>query len=105
MSIFIKKGDTVKILSGKSRGTTAKVLRVLPRESRVIVEGVNIKKRHQKARRANEKGQVISITAPVVVSTVMLVCPSCSRPMRPRWSLEGDTKKVRLCRKCGARIV
>ena len=62
-------------------------------------------KRHQRPRRATEKGQIISIAAPVSVSNVMLVCPSCSRPMRPRWSPEGDAKKVRLCRKCGARVL
>ena|SRR3989344_8171272 len=105
MAIFIKKGDMVKVLSGKDRGRTAKVLHVLPREARVVVDGVNMRKRHQKARRATEKGQIISIAAPVSVSNVMLVCPSCSRPMRPRWSSEGDAKKVRLCRKCGERIL
>ncbi|MBI1957361.1 MAG: 50S ribosomal protein L24 [Candidatus Niyogibacteria bacterium] len=103
MALPIKKGDIVKILSGKDRGKTAKVLRVLPREARIVVDGVNIHKRHQRARKAGEKGQILSIPSPLSVSNAMLVCPSCSRPTRPRWSSEGSVKG-RVCRKCGAAI-
>ncbi|MBI2038727.1 MAG: 50S ribosomal protein L24 [Candidatus Niyogibacteria bacterium] len=103
MAVFIKKNDTVKIISGKDRGKTVKVLRVLPQEARIVADGVNIRKRHQRARKANEKGQILSIPSPFSISNVMLVCPSCSRPMRPRWSHEG-TAKTRVCRKCGAVI-
>ena len=69
----IKKGDTVKVISGKDRGKSGKVLRAFPKEDLVVVEGVNVKKRHQRATKANQKGQIIDKTMPVHVSNVMLV--------------------------------
>ena len=69
----IKKGDTVKVISGKDRGKSGKVLRAFPNEDLVVVEGVNVKKRHQRATKANQKGQIIDKTMPVHVSNVMLV--------------------------------
>ncbi|OGG47990.1 50S ribosomal protein L24 [Candidatus Kaiserbacteria bacterium RIFCSPHIGHO2_02_FULL_50_9] len=79
----IKKGDTVKVISGKDRGKSGKVLRALPREDLVVVEGVNIKKRHQRATKANQKGQIIDKTMPIHVSNVMLVGGS-GKTMRHR---------------------
>ncbi len=102
-TFLVKKGDTVKVLSGKSRGKTAKVLQVLPRESRVIVEGVNIRKRHMKPRRQGEKGQIITSPAPIAVANVMLVCLSCSQPQRSRYVIANGAK-ARVCRKCGSTI-
>ena len=69
----IKKGDTVKVISGKDRGKSGKVLRAFPKEDLVVVEGVNVKKRHQRATKTNQKGQIIDKTMPVHVSNVMLV--------------------------------
>ena len=103
MALLIKKNDTVKVLSGKDRGKQAKVLSVFPREARVLVEGINVHKRHRKPRRSGEKGQIVSLPAPVSISNVMLVCPSCSKAQRPKKIIEGSVKK-RVCRKCGAHI-
>ena len=69
----VKKGDMVKVISGKDRGKSGKVLRAFPKEDLVVVEGVNVKKRHQRATKTNQKGQIIDKTMPVHVSNVMLV--------------------------------
>jgi large subunit ribosomal protein L24 len=99
----IKKGDTVLVISGKWRGKTGKVLRAFPREFKVLVEGVNIVKKHQRPRRAGEKGQIVEIPKPIHVSKVKLVCPSCKKATRVGYKIEGD-EKFRICKKCGAKI-
>ena len=99
----IKKGDTVLVISGKWRGKTGKVLRAFPRELKVLVEGVNIVKKHQRPRRTGEKGQIVEIPKPIPVSKVKLVCPSCKKATRVGYKIEGD-KKFRICKKCGAKI-
>jgi large subunit ribosomal protein L24 len=99
----IKKGDTVLVISGKWRGKTGKVLRAFPRELKVLVEGVNIVKKHQKPKRAGEKGQIVEIPKPIPVSKVKLICPSCKKATRVGYKIEGD-KKFRVCKKCGAKI-
>jgi large subunit ribosomal protein L24 len=78
----IKKGDKVIVITGKDRGKTGKVLRALPREDRVIVEGVNVVKRHQKATKQRQSGQIIDKTLPVHVSNVMIVDPKSGKPTR-----------------------
>ncbi|MBI5787193.1 MAG: 50S ribosomal protein L24 [Candidatus Niyogibacteria bacterium] len=104
MTFFIKKNDKVKILSGKDRGKEGRVLKVSPEEERVVIEGVNVRKKHRRPRRQGEKGQTIQIPLPVHASNVMLVCPSCSKPTRAkRFSGEG-MRKLRVCRKCKAEI-
>ncbi|KKS44416.1 50S ribosomal protein L24 [Candidatus Nomurabacteria bacterium RIFCSPLOWO2_02_FULL_42_17] len=70
IKFHVKKGDMVKILSGADRGKQGKILRVLPKESKVVVEGVNMKKKHQRPRKAGEKGQIISISMPIHISNV-----------------------------------
>lgn len=97
----IKKGDTVKMLSGKDRGKTGKVLHVLPKEGKVSVEGLNIRVKHVRPRRQGEKGQRIQFPGMVASSKVMLVCPSCGKPTRVGGWKEGE-KKMRQCRKCKA---
>ena len=99
----IKKGDTVLVISGKWRGKTGKVLRAFPRELKVLVEGVNIVKKHQKPKRAEEKGQIVEIPKPIPVSKVKLICPSCKKATRVGYKIEGD-EKFRVCKKCGAKI-
>jgi large subunit ribosomal protein L24 len=99
----IKKGDTVLVISGKWRGKTGKVLRAFPREFKVLVEGVNIVKKHQKPKRAGEKGQIVEIPKPIPVSKVKLICPSCKKATRVGYKIEGD-KKFRVCKKCGQKI-
>jgi len=105
MTFFIKKNDTVKILSGKDRAKTGRVLKVVPDEERVVVEGINVRKKHRRPRRQGEKGQTIMIPMPIHVSNVMLVCPSCSKPTRAkRTPAGGGARKLRICRKCKAEI-
>jgi len=100
----IKKGDTVKILSGKDRGKRGKVVRVLPRESRLVVDGINLKKRHRRSRRQDRKGEIVLLPAPMAVSAVMLVCPSCGKPTRVGCRPGDDGVKHRVCKKCGAAV-
>ncbi len=99
----IKKGNQVKVLSGKDRGKTGKVLRALPREGKVMVEKINMVKKHRKARHQGEKSERVSIPMPVDVSIAQLICPKCAKPTRVgKKKVEG--KSVRICKKCGAEI-
>lgn len=97
----IRKGDTVKILTGKDKGKKGRVLKVMPKENKLIVEGLNLFYKHVRPRREGEKGQRIQFPAPLHVSKVMLICPKCSKPTRVGYKILADGKKVRWCRKCG----
>jgi large subunit ribosomal protein L24 len=97
----IRKNDNVKILSGKDRGKTGKVLRVFPAEAKILVEGINLRKKHVRPREQGKKGQIVEIPALMQRSAVMLVCPSCGKPARFGSASEGG-KKVRICKKCKA---
>ncbi len=99
----IKTNDTVVVLSGKDKGKQGKVISADPEGRKVIVEGVNVAKRHQKARRQDEQSGIIKKETPIYVSKVMLVCPKCGKPTRVGHKMDGD-KKVRACKKCGAAI-
>lgn len=101
--IKIKKGDHVVILAGKNRGAKGKVLKVLPWEGRVVVEGVNLLKKRERSRQQGQKGQMIAMASPVNVSNVALFCGSCGRGVRLGSKLVGD-KKTRICKRCGAAI-
>ena len=99
----IRKGDTVKVISGKDRGKTGKVLRSVPEKSRVVVEKVNMAKKARRPTPVNPPGGISTIEAPIHVSNVMLVCPSCGEATRvARRRDEG--KLVRVCKKCGKDI-
>lgn len=98
----IKKGDTVKIISGKDRGKTAKVIHVHTKTEKITVEGINVYKKHVRPKRQGEKGEVVSVTRPLVASNVLVVCPSCGKAIRVGFKAEGGVKKVRYCRKCNA---
>jgi len=78
----IKKSDTVLIISGKDRGKKGKVIKALPKENKIVVEGVNLRKKHTRPRRQGEKGQIVEIAAPFDVSNVKLICPKCKKPTR-----------------------
>lgn len=99
----IKKGDTVKIISGKDRGKSGKVLKALPKENRVLVEGINLYPKRVRPRRQGEKGETVLVPRPLHVSKVMLVCKSCGRATRIGFRREGELKE-RHCKKCGAII-
>lgn len=95
----IRKGDTVRVLRGKDRGKKGKVLAVLIKEARVVVEGLNMMKKHVKARRANEKGQRVSVAAPLRMANVQIVCPQCKKGTRVAMNTQ-DGKGVRVCKHC-----
>lgn len=99
----IKKGDTVKMLSGKDRGKTGKVLHVRPQDATLSVEGLNVRTKHVKPRRSGEKGQRIQFPGFIASSKVMLVCSSCGKPTRVGAVLESG-KKVRVCVKCKSHL-
>ena len=103
MAMNIKKGDTVVVLSGKDKGKQGKILSVLPKESKVIVEGGNVATRHTKPRKQGEQGGIVKREAPIYACKVQKVCPKCNKPTRIGHKVEGD-KKVRICKKCGAEI-
>ena len=98
----IKKGDRVKVLTGKDRGKEGVVMRAMPDQGKVIVDGVNMAKRHQKARSATEQGGIIDKDMPIQVSNVALICPSCG-PTRVGYKVTG-TEKLRVCKKCGSEL-
>jgi large subunit ribosomal protein L24 len=98
----IKKGDRVKVLAGKDRGKEGEVMFALPEEGKVIVEGVNVAKRHTKARGATMQGGIIDKDMPIQVSNVAVMCDSCNKPTRVGHRFDADGTKVRVCRKCGA---
>lgn len=99
----LKKGDKVMVLSGNDKGKTGEILEVMPKLNKVIVKGVNIRKKHVKPRRAGEEGGIIPSEHPVHSSIVNVVCSKCGKPTRIGYEIKDD-KKVRVCRKCGAKI-
>ncbi len=96
----LKKGDRVRVLSGKDRGKEGVVMRAMPAEGRVIVEGVNIAKKHQRATRATMQGGIIDKDMPLPASAVAILCPACG-PTRIGYRFDDRGNKVRVCRKCG----
>jgi large subunit ribosomal protein L24 len=98
----LKKGDRVRVLQGKDRGKEGDIMRALPSEGKVIVDGVNVAKKHQRATRATMQGGIIDKDMPVPVSAVAIVCPGCNRPTRVGHRVDERGVRVRICRKCGA---
>jgi large subunit ribosomal protein L24 len=102
-SLFIKKNDTVKVISGKDKGKTGKILKIMADTDRAVVEGINLYKKHVKPKREGEKGQVITVPRSIHVSNIQLICPSCGKPTRVGHVIEGKNKS-RVCKKCQSRI-
>ncbi|MBQ9001715.1 MAG: 50S ribosomal protein L24 [Eggerthellaceae bacterium] len=100
----VKKGDRVKVIAGKDKGKEGEILRALPSKGRVVVEKVNIVKKAMRPTQQNPQGGISSIEAPINVSNVMLVCPSCKAATRVGHRFKDDGKKVRVCKKCGKDI-
>ncbi|MCJ7575765.1 MAG: 50S ribosomal protein L24 [Dehalococcoidia bacterium] len=96
----IRKDDTVVIIAGKDRGKKGKVRRALPNEDKLIVEGINMIKRHSRARRATRQAGIIELEAPICVSKLMLLCDKCGNPTRVNFRFLDDGKKVRVCNSC-----
>ena len=99
----IKKGDTVQVLSGNDKGKKGEVLEVIPKDSKVVVKGVNVRKKHIKPRKQGEEGGIISVECAINSSKVNVVCSKCGKPARIGYKVEND-KKVRICKKCGTVI-
>lgn len=102
-NLNVRKDDNVKVLTGKDKGKTGKVLATDPKTGKVLVEGINVASHHRKARSANEQSGIIKVEAPLDVSNVQIVCPSCGKAVRVRHQ-EIDGKNARVCAKCGASI-
>ena len=102
-ALKIKKGDTVQVISGKDRGRSGKILRTVPAEGKVIVEGLNIATKHVKPRNAQEQGGIVKQELPLAASKVMVICPKCKKPTRIKTEI-ADGKKTRVCRHCGAEL-
>jgi large subunit ribosomal protein L24 len=100
----IKKGDRVRVLTGKDRGKEGEVMFALPDKGKVIVEGVNVAKRHQKATKATMQGGIIDKDMPLDASNVALLCDACGAATRIGYRFDADGTKVRICRKCGADV-
>jgi large subunit ribosomal protein L24 len=101
MAMKIKKGDRVKVLSGKDRGKEGEVMRAIPDRGKVIVDGVNRVKKNQRQTRATMQGGIIDKDMPIPVSAVAIVCSSCGQS-RVGFRFDDQGRKVRVCRKCGA---
>ena len=99
----LRKGDTVKILSGNDKGKTGEILEIIPKTEKIVVKGINIRKKSVKPRRQGEQGGIIPSEASIHSSKVALVCPKCGKVTRVGYSVEKD-EKVRVCKKCGAKI-
>lgn len=98
----LKKSDNVMVMAGRDKGKTGAVTRVLPATNQVVVEGVNIAKRHTKPSNKNPRGGILEITKPMPAGKVAFVCPSCKQPTRIGYQL-GKTKE-RICKKCGSTV-
>jgi len=102
--LHVKKGDTVKVLTGKDRGKTGKVLEVYKAKGRLLVEGANLVKRHQRPTQQMQKGGIIEKESSLHTSNVLLVCQACNQATRTRWERLSEGKRVRVCRKCSEHI-
>lgn len=104
----IKKNDNVIVIAGKDRGKQGKVLRLFRGTDKILIEGLNLRKKHQKPRKQGEKGQMTDIPHPMHISNVLLYCPSCGKGVRlgAKVSSSGRTgkKKIRVCKKCGKEL-
>jgi large subunit ribosomal protein L24 len=99
----VKKGDSVLIIAGKDKGKTGKILKALPRDEKILIEGINLKKKHVRPKREGEKGQIISLPAVIDVSNIKIICSKCGKATRIGYKTEKDVKK-RICKKCNQEI-
>jgi large subunit ribosomal protein L24 len=104
LNVHVKKNDTVKVIAGKEKGKTGKVIAVLRKKDRVVVEKINFLKRHTKPRGAAGQGGIIEKEGPIHISNVMIVCPKCDSAVRIGYKTLEDGRRVRTCKKCGELI-
>ncbi len=96
----VKKNDTVMIIKGKDRGKTGRVMQLFPKESKAIVEGRNLVKKHVRRTRQEQQVGIIQIESPVHLSNLMPICPKCNVPTRTGFTIQPDGNKARICRRC-----
>ena len=99
----IRKGDTVKVLSGNDKGKTGEVLEIIPKTNKIVVKGVNIRKKHVKARKQGDESGIISVECAIHSAKVNVVCPKCGKATKIGY-VEEKGEKVRVCKKCGAKL-
>lgn len=99
----IKKGDNVKVLSGNDKGKTGEVLEVIPKTQKIIVKGINVRKKHVKPRKQGEEGGIIPVECAIHASKVNVVCPKCGKATKIGYQIEKN-EKVRVCKKCNTKI-
>lgn len=99
----LKKNDNVIVISGKDRGKSGKVLKVFSEDERVLVDGVNMRKKHERSKKQDKKGEIITRPAPIHISNVMMVCPKCGKATRLGYNVS-EGRKSRICKKCGGEI-
>jgi len=104
IKIRIKKDDKVKVMTGKDKGKIGKVLKVVKKTNRVIVENINVVKVHQRPTQANPQGGIVEKTMPLNISNLMIMCNSCVKPTRIGLKQLEDGKRVRICKKCNQQI-
>jgi len=96
----VKKNDNVLVISGKDRGRKSKIIKVLPKTGKIIVEGVNTRKKHRKPKRQGQKGEIVEIASPIDPSNIKIICPKCAKATRVGYKISGENK-YRACKKCG----
>jgi len=99
----MKKGDNVLIISGKDKGRTGKIIRAIPKELKILVEGINLKKKHVRPKKDGEKGQIVEIPAALDISNVKIICPKCGKAVKVSYRVDKE-RKFRICKKCGQEI-
>ena len=95
----LKKNDIVLITAGKDKGKKGKVLQVFLKQKKLMIEGINLKKKHRRPKKSGEKGQIVVLPGPVDVSNLKLICSKCAKPARTGYQIDGKKKK-RICKKC-----
>jgi len=99
----IKKGDTVQVLAGNDKGKTGEVTKIIPKEEKIVVKGINVRKKHVKPKKQGEEGGIISKECSIPACKVNVVCSKCNKPVKIGYKIE-DGKKMRVCKKCGTAI-
>jgi len=106
--VKIKKGDQVLIISGKDRARKGKVLKIFPKEEKILVEGINLHKKHIRPKKEGEKGQIIQVPSPLDISDVKLICSKCKKATRAGYkiilNIKNKKSKIRICKKCDQEI-
>jgi large subunit ribosomal protein L24 len=100
----VKKNDKVRVISGKDKGKTGKVLRIEPDKNKIYIERINIIKKHTRKKGQNQPGGIISKEGPIHLSNIRVICPNCGKLSRVGFEVKDSGEKVRICRKCGQQI-